>query len=144
MAAAIDVLTDGLRARRAAATLPHVLHVQDCISARAAVRLRDEGAPVFVVRTVHHVDDFTTPDLIECQLRSILDPDRLLVVSRMWRERLAAEYGVEAAVVTNGVDSSRFTAAPTAEEIVARTGPDRGRGSVPRADGRRHRTSEGQ
>ena len=101
VAAAIDALTEGLRARRAAATLPHILHVQDCISARAAVRLRDEGAPVFVLRTVHHVDDFTTPDLIECQLRSILDPDRLLVVSRMWRDLLAAEYGVKATVVTD-------------------------------------------
>ena len=120
VAAAIDALTDGLRSRRAAATLPHILHVQDCISARAAVRLRDEGAPVFVLRTVHHVDDFTTPDLIECQLRSILDPDRLLVVSRMWRDLLAAEYGVEATVVTNGVDRSRFTVEPTAEEIAAR------------------------
>ena len=120
VAAAIDALTDGLRSRRAAATLPHILHVQDCISARAAVRLRNEGAPVFVVRTVHHVDDFTTPDLIECQLRSILDPDRLLVVSRMWRDLLAAEYGVEATVVTNGVASSRFTVEPTAEEIGAR------------------------
>jgi glycosyltransferase-like protein len=120
VAAAIDALTDGLRTRRAAGTLPPILHVQDCISARAAVRLRDEGAPVVVVRTVHHVDDFTTPDLIECQLRSILDPDRLLVVSRMWRERLADEYGVDATVVTNGVDRARFAVVPTAEEVATR------------------------
>jgi glycosyltransferase-like protein len=120
VAAAIDALTDGLRSLRAASTLPPILHVQDCISARAAVRLRDEGAPVVVVRTVHHIDDFTTPDLIECQLRSILDPDRLLVVSRMWRERLADEYGVDATVVTNGVDRARFAVVPTAEEVATR------------------------
>jgi glycosyltransferase-like protein len=120
VAAAIDALADGLRRRRDAGTLPRILHVQDCISARAAVRLRDEGAPVVVVRTVHHVDDFTTPDLIECQLRSILDPDRLLVVSRMWRDRLAAEYGVDATVVTNGVDRLRFATPPSSEEIAVR------------------------
>jgi glycosyltransferase-like protein len=61
---------------------------------------------------VHHVDDFSTPALIECQRRSILDPDRVLVVSRTWQRRLADEYGVKADVVTNGVDVDRFAAAP--------------------------------
>lgn len=37
-----------------------VVHSQDCISARAAARVRDAGAPFRLVRTVHHVDDFTT------------------------------------------------------------------------------------
>ena len=32
-----------------------VLHTQDCISARAAARVRDAGADVRVVRTVHHL-----------------------------------------------------------------------------------------
>jgi glycosyltransferase-like protein len=109
----IDALEAGLRQR--AELLPPVLHVQDCIAARAAVRLRDGGAPVRVVRTVHHVDDFTTPALIECQRRSILDPDRVLVVSRTWQQRLADEYGVHSDVVTNGVDLDRFGAAPPLE-----------------------------
>ena len=94
VAASVDALADGLR--RLDGDLPAVLHVQDCISARAALRLRDEGAAVCVVRTVHHVDDFTTPELVECQIRSIVDPDVVLVVSRMWQERLAAEFGVTA------------------------------------------------
>jgi len=84
---AINALEAGLVER--AAALPPVLHVQDCIAARAALRVRDAGAHVRVVRTVHHVDDFTTPALIECQRRSILDPDRVLVVSRTWQQRLA-------------------------------------------------------
>ena len=108
--AAIEALTAGLRAR--AGSLPRVLHVQDCIAARAAVRVRDDGEDVRVVRTVHHVDDFTTPALIECQVRSILDPDLVLVVSRTWQQRLAEDYGVQAAVVSNGVDLARFATAP--------------------------------
>lgn len=106
---AIDALESGLVER--ARALPPVLHVQDCIAARAALRVRGRGAPVRVVRTVHHVDDFTTPSLVECQRRSILDPDRVLVVSRTWQKRLADEYGVKADVVTNGVDVDRFAAA---------------------------------
>jgi glycosyltransferase-like protein len=108
--AAIDALEAGLVAR--AGALPPVLHVQDCIAARAALRVRDAGEPVRVVRTVHHVDDFTTPALVACQRRSILDPDRVLVVSRTWQQRLADEYGVKADVVTNGVDVERFGADP--------------------------------
>jgi glycosyltransferase-like protein len=113
--AAIEALDAGLRAR--AGSLPPLLHVQDCIAARAAVRQRDAGEPLQVVRTVHHVDDFTTPALVECQLRSILDPDRVLVVSRTWQRRLHDEYGVAADVVSNGVDLGRFRAAPAADAV---------------------------
>jgi glycosyltransferase-like protein len=108
--AAIGALEAGLAER--AGALPSVLHVQDCIAARAALRVRDAGVPVRVVRTVHHVDDFTTPALVDCQRRSILDPDRVLVVSRTWQQLLADEYGVKADVVTNGVDVDRFGADP--------------------------------
>ena len=104
--ATIDTLTDGLR--EVIAGEPRVLHTQDCIAARAAVRLRGEGRPVLVVRTVHHVDVFTTPALIECQWRSITEPDRVLVVSRHWQDVLAHDFGVKAAIVPNGVDAERF------------------------------------
>ena len=87
-----------------------VLHVQDCLSARAAAQLREADNLAFtIIRTVHHVDDFTTQSLVECQHRSIVEPDRVLVVSEHWRRRLAEEYGVTATVVTNGVDATRFT-----------------------------------
>ena len=85
-----------------------ILHTQDCISARAAVRLRDAGAPITVVRTVHHVDDFTTQALIDCQRQSIIEPDRLLVPSDDWRRRLHDEFGVHAEEVYNGVDATPF------------------------------------
>ncbi|GAA3235499.1 MSMEG_0565 family glycosyltransferase [Pseudonocardia petroleophila] len=103
--AAIDALTDGLRGL---AGRFDILHPQDCISARAAVAVRDDGAPVTVVRTVHHVDDFTTPALIDCQAKAIHQPDRVLVVSEQWRGILRDEYGVTPDVVPNGVDTARF------------------------------------
>jgi len=84
------------------------VHAQDCLSANAALALRDEGVIDRVVRTVHHVDDFTSPSLIECQQRSIAGPDRVVAVSRPWVERLAAEFGVAAGLVPNGVDPRRF------------------------------------
>ena len=85
-----------------------ILHTQDCISARAAARVRDAGAAVRVVRTVHHVDDFTTAALIDCQRKAIEEPDQLVVVSEDWRNRLKADYGVDAVVIHNGVDADRF------------------------------------
>jgi glycosyltransferase-like protein len=109
------------------ATAYPIMHAQDCISARAACRVRDAGladgrkdgdlgggrtrhVPI-VIRTVHHVDDFTSPALIECQQQAIIEPDKVLVVSEYWRRLLAAQYGVEANVVHNGVDAARFRSA---------------------------------
>jgi glycosyltransferase-like protein len=89
-----------------------VLHAQDCIAASAALRARDlTGSPVRVLRTAHHVDDFTTQALIDCQRRAIVQPDRVLVVSEQWRGILRADYGVETTVVPNAVDTARFAAA---------------------------------
>jgi len=116
--ASIDTLTRGL-GQVLDGRYP-LVHVQDCIAARAAVALRDQGAEIEVLRTVHHVDDFTTEALVECQRRSVLDPDHLIVVSRYWRDRLASEFGVDSAVVTNGVDASRF-AAPTSQSAALRS-----------------------
>jgi glycosyltransferase-like protein len=102
---AVDALEAGLSAL---AGRFDVFHAQDCIAARAAVRVRDAGARIPVVRTVHHVDDFTTPALIDCQRQAILEPDIVLVVSQHWRTLLKDEYGVDAGVVYNGVDRLRF------------------------------------
>ena len=85
-----------------------VIHAQDCLSANAALALRDDGVIDHVLRTVHHVDDFTSPSLIACQDRSIVEPDRVLCVSPPWVERLADEFGIEADLVRNGVDARRY------------------------------------
>ncbi len=121
--AARDALTAGLRPLLGEFD---VLHAQDCISARSAAALRDEGAPVTVVRTVHHVDDFTSPALIDCQIRAIQEPDVVLVVSRQWQAILRDEHGVDAEVVSNGVDPARFPpiAAEHRAALRARVGAD--------------------
>ena len=108
--ASVDALAEGLPGLTVGYPL---LHAQDCISARAACRVRDacgRAAPL-VVRTVHHVDDFTTQALIDCQRQAIREPDKVLVVSDQWRRILEADYGVSATVVRNGVDVCRFQSA---------------------------------
>jgi glycosyltransferase-like protein len=104
--AMLEAYTDGLRPLLAGGY--DVVHSQDCLSANAALALRDEGVVDHVIRTVHHVDDFTSPSLVECQDRSIAAPDHVLCVSPPWVDRLAREYGVHAGLVPNGVDPRRF------------------------------------
>jgi glycosyltransferase-like protein len=109
VAASVDLLAAAL-----AGVDAELLHAQDCIAARAAARVRDAGADVTVVRTVHHVDDFSSQVLMDCQRAAILEPDEVLVVSEMWRTILRDDYGVHAAVVPNGVDVERFAGADRA------------------------------
>lgn len=87
-----------------------IIHTQDCISARAACRGRDAGLSAFpiVLRTVHHVDDFSTEALMDCQRQAIVEPDALLVVSQRWQQILAAEYGRSSEVVHNGVNTTKL------------------------------------
>jgi glycosyltransferase-like protein len=87
-----------------------IVHSQDCISARAAARIRDAGTPYRLIRTVHHVDDFTTQALMDCQRNAILEPDDVLVVSKLWQDLLLKDYGVHAGIVTNGIRAERFSA----------------------------------
>lgn len=103
--ASIDALERGLTSM---AGRFDIVHTQDCISARAAARVRDAGAPITVVRTVHHIDDFTTETLINCQRQAVLEPDSLVVVSDHWRRLLRRDNRVDAQVIHNGVDAHRF------------------------------------
>jgi glycosyltransferase-like protein len=126
--AAIDALAGALAER---ADRFDLLHTQDCIAARAAARVRDGGRPrLRVLRTVHHVDDFTTRALVDCQRQAVVEPDRVLVVSEQWRGILRDEYGRAADVVPNGVDPERLAAPPAAELTALRerigAGPIRG------------------
>jgi glycosyltransferase-like protein len=115
IAAMIEAYAIGLRARLRRRRYD-VVHAQDCISAHAALVLRDEGAIAHVLRTVHHVDAFSSPSLIACQRHSIVGPDAVVCVSRPWVKRVREEFGVEAGLVRNGVDARRYRPARDAAE----------------------------
>ena len=83
-----------------------IVHAQDCISANAALR---HGIPV--VRTIHHLDTFTTPQLVACHDRAVIEPVARLCVSRAVAREVERDYGVRPDVITNGVDAERFAAA---------------------------------
>ncbi|MFJ9626385.1 MSMEG_0565 family glycosyltransferase [Streptomyces sp. NPDC101175] len=76
-----------------------IVHAQDCISANAAGRC---------VRTVHHLDHFTTPELAACHERAIVEPYAHLCVSDAVARELAAGWGITARVIPNGVAYDRF------------------------------------
>jgi glycosyltransferase-like protein len=79
-----------------------IVHAQDCISANAAGRC---------VRTVHHLDHFTTPELAACHERAITEPYAHVCVSAAVAAELRRGWGLEAAVIPNGVGAARFAAA---------------------------------
>lgn len=76
-----------------------LVHAQDCISANAA-----PGC----LRTVHHLDAFTTPELAACHERALVTPVAHLCVSRAVADELAEGWGISATVIPNGVDYERF------------------------------------
>ena len=101
-------LAEGMRAAGPA----DVHHSEDCLSARSLLALRAEGRVDAVVRTIHHVDDFASPVLAECQRASIEDVDHRICVSRHWAGVLARDHGVGADVIPNGVEGGRFADCP--------------------------------
>lgn len=95
-----------LRAAFATAARYDVVHAQDCISANAVL----DAVPA-VLRTVHHLDSFTTPELAACHERAIVRPAGHVCVSAAVAAELAAGWGVRATVIPNGVDAARCAAA---------------------------------
>ena len=77
-----------------------VVHAQDCIAANA-VRSR-------CVRTVHHLEQFTTPALVACHDRAVAQPHTLVCVSAPVAAEVLRGFGRPATVVPNGVDAQRF------------------------------------
>ncbi|MET8979265.1 MSMEG_0565 family glycosyltransferase [Streptomyces sp. NPDC004539] len=76
-----------------------VVHAQDCISANAVGRC---------VRTVHHLDRFTTPELAACHEKAIVEPYAHVCVSRPVAQELREGWGLAAEVIPNGVAYERF------------------------------------
>lgn len=83
-------------------------HAQDCISANALALLRQQRIIPHFIRTVHHIEDFNSPYLQQCQERSIYQPDLCLCVSQYWQQQLQQYYQIDAPRVINGVNLVRF------------------------------------
>jgi glycosyltransferase-like protein len=79
-----------------------LVHAQDCISANAVGRC---------VRTVHHIDHFTTPEPAACHERAITEPDAHICVSAAVAAELTDGWGIKASMIPNGVAYDRFAAA---------------------------------
>ena len=79
-----------------------VIHAQDCISANAVGTC---------IRTIHHLDHFTTPVLVDCHEKAIVRPYAHICVSEAVADEVYAGWGLTPTVIPNGVDYERFSAA---------------------------------
>jgi glycosyltransferase-like protein len=76
-----------------------VVHAQDCISANAV-------GPC--IRTIHHLDQFTTPVLADCHERAVVEPYARICVSAAVAAEVEAGWGLTPTVIPNGVRAQRF------------------------------------
>lgn len=76
-----------------------IVHAQDCISANAV-------GPC--IRTIHHLDEFTTPVLADCHERAVVEPYARICVSAAVAAEVASGWGLHPTVIPNGVGAQRF------------------------------------
>lgn len=108
--AALDTETVGQRIMRSITALHDaftpgdydIVHAQDCISANAVGHC---------IRTIHHLDQFTTPELARCHERAIVEPFAHVCVSAAVADEVRAGWGFEPTVIPNGVEYARFATA---------------------------------
>ncbi|MBJ7337414.1 MSMEG_0565 family glycosyltransferase [Mycolicibacterium sp.] len=76
-----------------------IVHAQDCISANAVGRC---------IRTIHHLDEFTTPVLAECHEKAIVEPYARICVSEAVAAEVRTGWALSPTVIPNGVQAQRF------------------------------------
>jgi len=76
-----------------------IVHAQDCISANAV-------GPC--IRTIHHLDEFTTPVLADCHERAVVEPYARICVSAAVAAEVNHGWGLTPTVIPNGVRAQRF------------------------------------
>lgn len=79
-----------------------IVHAQDCITANAVGHC---------IRTIHHLEQFTTPELAACHERAVVEPYARICVSRAVAEEVRNGWGFTPTVIANGVDHRRFESA---------------------------------
>ncbi|QSY97839.1 MSMEG_0565 family glycosyltransferase (plasmid) [Rhizobium bangladeshense] len=96
-----------------------VFHAHDGISGNAMATLKRQGLIPRYARTVHHVDQFDDPLLMELQDRSINEASLFFTVSATWQQYLEKR-GVSASIVGNGVDTERYAPSWSGEQTALR------------------------
>lgn len=86
-----------------------VFHAHDGIGANALANLASQGRIAGYLRTVHHVDSYGDKRVDELEARSIRNADRVLCVSPTWINALQERMGIAGELVSNGVDTQRFS-----------------------------------
>jgi len=98
-----------------------VLHAQDGTNGNALADLKERGLIPGFVRTIHHLDEFSDPQVMTWQRRAWAAATQCLCVSDTWVERMQREHGVIAERVSNGVDTQRYAPMQDAhDETLAR------------------------
>lgn len=93
-------------------------HAQDCISANALAILRQRQQIPHFVRTVHHIEEYSSQYLQQCQDRSIREANLCLCVSNKWQTELQQQYQIHAPRVINGVNLQRFSVSDGSESVL--------------------------
>jgi len=88
-----------------------IVHAQDCISANAVASC---------IRTIHHLDQFTTPILVQCHEKAITDPYARICVSQAVADEVGRGWNLRPTVIPNGVQAQRFIYAAS-EEVAAKS-----------------------
>jgi glycosyltransferase-like protein len=90
-----------------------VVHAQDCISANAVP---------WCIRTIHHLDHFTTPELADCHEKAIVKPVARICVSAAVAAEVQSGWGYTPAVIPNGVHAERYVeaAGPSSAAVAGR------------------------
>lgn len=88
-----------------------VVHAQDCISANAVGTC---------IRTIHHLDQFTTPVLVECHEKAVVEPYARICVSAAVAAEVSEGWDLQPTVIPNGVRAQRFVDAAADHEACER------------------------
>jgi glycosyltransferase-like protein len=87
-----------------------IYHAQDCLTANALLCLRQKQLIPHFVRTVHHIEDYSSIYLQQCQDKSIQEADLCVTVSDRVQEEVQQYYQIKAPRVINGVNIHNFGA----------------------------------
>ncbi len=93
-------------------SLPHdfdIYHTHDCIGGNALyVMKKKELLKAPTVRTIHHIDAFRSKKLLAFQERAVKYCDHKMVVSKYWQSYLKKNFGIDAYLTYNGVETDVF------------------------------------